>query len=235
MKIRPQQNAARTKPNSVIRKVSSDSASKPKRSAGSASRKKTQFVVLTIGHSTRSLAEFVELLRAYEVSLVADVRTVPRSRYNPQFNKETLAKNLEKEGLHYVHWPGLGGLRHTKRDSINTAWRNASFRGYADYMQTPEFKQSLDELIKRARRERTALMCAEAVPWRCHRSLIADALLVRGIRAEDIIGPKSRRVHTLTPFAKVRGLTITYPAPPAASKLEAPAPAPRARRAATTA
>jgi uncharacterized protein (DUF488 family) len=108
--------------------------------------------------------------------------------------------------------PGLGGLRHAKRDSLNPAWRNASFRGYADYMQTPEFEQSLDELIRLANLERIVLMCAEAVPWRCHRSLIADALLVRGIRTEDIMGPNRRQVHTLTPFAEVRGTTITYPA-----------------------
>ena len=108
--------------------------------------------------------------------------------------------------------PGLGGLRHAKRDSLNVGWRNASFRGYADYMQTPEFEQSLEELIQLAKQERIAFMCAEAVPWRCHRSLIADALLVRGIRAEDIMSPTRRQVHTLTPFAKVRGTMITYPA-----------------------
>jgi uncharacterized protein (DUF488 family) len=108
--------------------------------------------------------------------------------------------------------PGLGGLRHAKRDSLNPAWRNASFRGFADYMQTQDFEQSLDELIRLANRERIVLMCAEALPWRCHRSLIADALLVRGIRAEDIMGPKRRQAHTLTPFAKVKGRTITYPA-----------------------
>jgi hypothetical protein len=108
--------------------------------------------------------------------------------------------------------PGLGRLRHAKRDSLNIGWRNASFRGYADYMQTPEFAKSLDRLIQLANQDRIALMCAEAVPWRCHRSLIADALLVRGIRTEDIMSPTRRQVHTLTPFAKVRGTTITYPA-----------------------
>ena len=117
-----------------------------------------------------------------------------------------------KAGLSYVHMPGLGGLRHARRDSINVGWRNASFRGYADYMQTPEFDQSLEELIQLAKQERIAIMCAEAVPWRCHRSLIADALLVRGIPTEDIMSPTRRQVHTLTPFAKVRGTTITYPA-----------------------
>jgi len=143
---------------------------------------------------------------------VVDVRTVPRSRHNPQFNKTSLPRTLKKAGLGYVHLPGLGGLRHAKRDSLNLGWRNASFRGYADYMQTPEFERNLNELIPLANQERIVLMCAEAVPWRCHRSLIADALLVRGIRAEDIMSPTRRQVHTLTPFAKVRGATITYPA-----------------------
>ena len=119
---------------------------------------------------------------------------------------------MKKAGLGYVHLPGLGGLRHAKLDSLNVGWRNASFRGYADYMQTPEFEKSLEELIQLAKQEQIAIMCAEAVPWRCHRSLIADALLVRGIRTEDIMSPTRRQVHTLTPFAKVRGTTITYPA-----------------------
>jgi uncharacterized protein (DUF488 family) len=167
--------------------------------------------VLTIGHSTRTLEEFIRLLEAHAVSRVVDVRTVPRSRHNPQFNKASLPRALKKAGLGYVHMPGLGGLRHAKRDSVNLGWRNASFRGYADYMQTPEFEQSLDELVLLANQELIVLMCAEAVPWRCHRSLIADALLVRGIRTEDIMSPTRRQVHTLTPFAKVRGTTITYP------------------------
>jgi uncharacterized protein (DUF488 family) len=168
-------------------------------------------IVLTIGHSTRTLEEFIGLLQAHAVSRVVDVRTVPRSRHNPQFNKTSLPGSLKKAGLGYVHMPGLGGLRHAQRDSLNVGWRNASFRGYADYMQTPEFEQSLEELIQLANQGRIALMCAEAVPWRCHRSLIADALLVRGIRTEDIMNPTRRQVHTLTPFAKVRGTTITYP------------------------
>jgi uncharacterized protein (DUF488 family) len=169
-------------------------------------------IVLTIGHSTRTLAEFIHLLQARGVSRVVDVRTVPRSRHNPQFNKTSLPGALKKAGLGYVHMPGLGGLRHAKRDSINMGWRNASFRGYADYMQTPEFELSLNELIRVANQEQIALMCAEAVPWRCHRSLIADALLVRGIRTEDIMSPIRRTAHILTPFAKVRGTMITYPA-----------------------
>jgi uncharacterized protein (DUF488 family) len=174
-------------------------------------RPKPSTSVLTIGHSTRTLAEFIRLLQAHAVSRVVDVRTVPRSWHNPQFNRDSLPDSLKKVGLGYLHMPGLGGLRHAKRDSLNVGWRNASFRGYADYMQTPEFKQSLEELIQLAKQERIAIMCAEAVPWRCHRSLIADALLVRGIRAEDVMSPTRRTVHTLTSFAKVRGTTITYP------------------------
>jgi hypothetical protein len=168
-------------------------------------------IVLTIGHSTRMVEEFIRLLQAHAATRVADVRTIPRSLHNPQFNKASLAGSLKKAGLGYVHLPGLGGLRHARRDSINMGWRNASFRGYADYMQTPEFEQSLEELIELAKQERIAIMCAEAVPWRCHRSLIADALLVRGIRAEDIMSPTRGQVHSLRPFAKVRGTTITYP------------------------
>jgi uncharacterized protein (DUF488 family) len=168
-------------------------------------------LVMTIGHSTRTLEEFIHLLKTHGATCIVDVRTVPRSRHNPQFNKASLPGSLKKAGLGYVHLPGLGGLRHAKRDSLNVGWRNASFRGYADYMQTPEFAQSLEELIRLANQDRIVLMCAEAVPWRCHRSLIADALLVRGIRAEDIMGATRRQVHALTPFAKVRGTTITYP------------------------
>ena len=168
-------------------------------------------VVLTIGHSTRTLEEFIGLLQAHGVNRVVDVRTVPRSRHNPQFNKDSLPRELKKVGLGYVHLPGLGGLRHTQIVSVNGGWRNASFRGYADYMQTSEFEQSLEELIQLAKQDRIALMCAEAVPWRCHRSLIADALLVRGIRTEDIMSLTRRTVHTLTSFAKVRGTRLTYP------------------------
>jgi uncharacterized protein (DUF488 family) len=168
-------------------------------------------LVMTIGHSTRTLQKFIRLLQAHGVTCVVDVRTVPRSQHNPQFNKASLPRSLKKVNLGYVHMPGLGGLRHAKRHSSNTGWRNISFRGYADYMQTPEFAESLEEVIRLANHDRIALMCAEAVPWRCHRSLIGDALLVRGIRTEDIISETRRQVHTLTPFAKVRGTAITYP------------------------
>jgi uncharacterized protein (DUF488 family) len=168
-------------------------------------------VIMTVGHSTHTLEEFIHLLQAHGARCVVDVRTVPRSRHNPQFNKASLPRSLKKVGLDYVHLPGLGGRRHAKADSPNVGWRNASFRGYADYMQTAEFAQSLDELVQLAKQKRIVLMCAEAVPWRCHRSLIADALLVRGIRTEDITSPTRRHVHTLTPFAKLNGTRITYP------------------------
>jgi uncharacterized protein (DUF488 family) len=168
-------------------------------------------VILTIGHSTHTLENFIQLLQAHGVTLVADVRTVPRSRHHPQFNRETLQEKLKEAGLGYVHLPGLGGLRHPRSDSPNRGWRNASFRGYADYMQAPEFAANLENLIRLAQKERLALMCAEAVPWRCHRSLIADALSLRGIKVEHIIGLKGRQPHRLTGFARVEGMEITYP------------------------
>lgn len=168
---------------------------------------------MTIGHSTRSIEEFLALLDAHGIEQVADVRTVPRSGHNPQFGQIALSTSLRNSGLGYVHLPRLGGLRHSRRDSVNLGWRNKSFRGYADYMQTPEFAQGLEELIEMARRESVVVMCAEAVPWRCHRSLIADALVVRGIRTEDILSATRRQVHTLTPFARVHGTAITYPPP----------------------
>jgi uncharacterized protein (DUF488 family) len=143
--------------------------------------------------------------------MVVDVRTIPRSRHNPQFNNDALPAYLAKTGLSYVHMPGLGGLRHAKHDSLNGGWRNASFRGYADYMQTPEFEAQIDQLIELAKEHCIAIMCAEAVPWRCHRSLIGDALTVRGIRTEDIMSLTRSQIHALTPFAKVRGTTVTYP------------------------
>lgn len=168
--------------------------------------------VLTVGHSTRSLEAFADLLRAHGVERVVDVRTVPRSRRNPQFNRETLPAALATYGIGYSHLASLGGLRHPHADSPNTAWRNLSFRGYADYMATPEFAGGLDELLALAHRQQVAIMCAEAVPWRCHRSLIADALLVRGVAVEDILSATRREPHRLTPFARVEGTSITYPA-----------------------
>ena len=169
-------------------------------------------VVFTIGHSTRAWKAFLDLLRVHGIKRVVDVRSIPRSRHNPQFNRETLCLKLRSARIGYVHLRKLGGLRHARRDSPNMGWRNASFRGFADYMQTAEFDTGLARLIKLAKQKRTAIMCAEAVPWRCHRSLIGDALLVRRIRVEDIIGEGSPRVHSLTSFARVRGTRITYPA-----------------------
>lgn len=136
-------------------------------------------VLWTIGHSTRPINEFLSLLKAHGVQRLVDVRTIPLSRHNPQFNRETLSTSLKNEELVYLHMPQLGGLRKAKTDSINLGWQNASFRGYADYMQTEEFWRALDELMAGSRLQHTAIMCAEAVPWRCHRSLIADALTSR--------------------------------------------------------
>jgi uncharacterized protein (DUF488 family) len=143
--------------------------------------KNAEGFILTIGHSTRPLDEFIRLLKAHGVTRVIDVRTVPRSRHNPQFNRENLPASLRSARISYSHTPELGGLRRTTSTSRNTAWRNLSFRGYADYMQTEEFRSAVDDVIHLAAHERLALMCAESVPWRCHRSLIADALLVRGV------------------------------------------------------
>ena len=175
--------------------------------------------VLTIGHSTRTIEEFLRLLTAHHVTRVVDVRTVPRSRHNPQFNRDILPTSLATVRIAYTHLPGLGGLRRPKPDSINTGWINASFRGYADYMQTPEFEASLERLIEIARKERVAIMCAEAVPWRCHRSLIADALVVREIPTEHILSETRRDSHTLRPFVKRSGIRITYPAQEAGPEL----------------
>ena len=182
---------------------------------------KPAVVVLTIGHSTRPLEEFLELLKTHGVTELIDVRTVPRSRHNPQFNKESLPDALQSAGLSYRHMPGLGGLRRPRPDSPNGAWRNLSFRGYADYMQTPEFAENLDELMTEARRKRVAIMCAEAVPWRCHRSLIADALAVRGFEVEHIMSATRTDPHTLRPWAVVKGKRITYPAAENADTSEA--------------
>ena len=150
------------------------------------------------------------MLAAHQVRTLVDVRTIPRSRHNPQFNRDALPASLQAAGIRYLHMPALGGLRHARRDSVNTAWRNASFRGFADYMQTPECAAALGELIALSRAGRVAIMCSEAVPWRCHRSLIADALTVRGITVEHIMSAASRKPHTLTSFATVEGDKITY-------------------------
>jgi len=168
-------------------------------------------IVMTIGHSTRPIKGFIHLLKAHQVQRLVDVRTVPRSRHNPQFNRSDLSRALHSTRLHYRYMPGLGGFRHTSSDSINAAWHNASFRGFADYMQTPEFKKNLDDLIILAQSERIAIMCAEAVPWRCHRSLISDALLARGIEVREIASATRTQHHTLTPWGKITGTQVTYP------------------------
>ena len=173
----------------------------------------------TIGHSTRPIDEFISLLRAYQVGLLVDVRTVPRSRYNPQFNMDTLAQSLRDAELRYHHLPELGGLRKPKKDSINDGWRNASFRGYADYMQTEEFQRALEELMAFGRDKNTAIMCAEAVPWRCHRSLIADALVSRGWESQHIMSPEKAASHVLTSFAHFEKGTLTYQKPTNTSSL----------------
>jgi uncharacterized protein (DUF488 family) len=172
-----------------------------------------QPTVWTLGHSTRPIDEFIGLLRAHQICLLVDVRTVPRSRYNPQFNTNTLAQSLRDAGLRYRHLSALGGLRKPKKDSINDGWRNTSFRGYADYMQTDEFLNALEVLMTESRMQPTAIMCAEAVPWRCHRSLIADALVIRGWDSRHIMSDTKADLHQLTSFARLEKGTLIYPRP----------------------
>jgi len=167
--------------------------------------------LFTIGHSTHPIDEFIKILRSFEIGLVVDVRTISKSRHNPQFNQDELDRELPTHDIGYIHLKELGGLRHTTKTSINTGWRNSSFRGFADYMQTEEFATGLETLIELGLKKRTAIMCAEAVPWRCHRSLISDALMAHGISVEDIMSEKTSKSHKMTPWAKVDGVTITYP------------------------
>jgi len=176
--------------------------------------------IFTIGHSTRPIDEFLRILQAHEILRLIDVRTIPRSRHNPQFSQQNLAASLRAADIDYQHIPGLGGLRRPRRDSMNTGWRNASFRGYADYMQTPEFHENLEKLIGAAADSPTAIMCAEAVPWRCHRSLIADALVARGIPVLEIMTAAKAQPHVLTAFAKMNGREVTYPSGDDNLKLE---------------
>jgi len=170
-----------------------------------------RIAVFTVGHSTRPIEELIELLQSNGVRQLIDIRTIPKSRRNPQFDTETLAASLRDAGIEYGHLKALGGLRHPGKDSINLGWRNASFRGYADYMQTPEFEAAIDRAIGFGAERPTALMCAEAVPWRCHRSLVADALLARGVDVNEIISSRPPEAHKLTPFARVSGRRVTYP------------------------
>jgi uncharacterized protein (DUF488 family) len=167
--------------------------------------------VFTVGHSTLPIERFIALLQAYGIERLVDIRTMPRSRHNPQFNNTALAGSLTLAHLEYVHIQALGGLRHARKDSPNTGWRNGAFRGYADYMQSEEFQDALETLIQMSRQKRVAIMCAEAVPWRCHRSLVADALSVHGIPVVEILPESSYRTHKLTAFAQVDRTQISYP------------------------
>jgi uncharacterized protein (DUF488 family) len=166
---------------------------------------------MTIGHSNRPIEEFLRMLEAHGVELLVDVRTIPKSRHNPQFNRETLPLSLARAGIAYRHIQGLGGMRMPRTDSINTAWQNDRFRGYADYMQTAEFAANLVALEQLAADRKVAIMCAESVPWRCHRSLIADALTARGIPVSHIMSPEKASPHKLTDFAHVDHGQVTYP------------------------
>jgi uncharacterized protein (DUF488 family) len=165
----------------------------------------------TVGHSNRTLEFLVTLLQGYEIARLVDIRTIPKSRHNPQFNKEVLSSMLKPVEIAYTHMPELGGLRRPRPDSPNMGWKNTSFRGYADYMQTKEFEAALSRLIEVGKKERIAFMCAEAVPWRCHRSLVADSLTVRGIEVRHIMSRVSAPTHRVTPWAHPEGKRITYP------------------------
>jgi uncharacterized protein (DUF488 family) len=167
--------------------------------------------VYTIGHSNRPISEFLKPLQANGIELAVDIRTIPRSRQNPQYEQKALKESLKGISVSYLHLPGLGGLRHPIKDSPNAAWRNDSFRGYADYMQTEGFERALGELMKLAAKSKVAIFCAEAVPWRCHRSLVADALLARGFEVEHIFSAGHTTVHRMTPWARIEGERITYP------------------------
>lgn len=171
----------------------------------SESSRQISALVLTIGHSTRSIEEFLELLETHDAGCLIDVRTMPRSRHNPQFNVDTLPEQLDEQSIGYLHVPDLGGLRRPRPDSPNAGWRNLSFRGYADYMQTSEFQSAVGRLVEQSHDTRLCLMCAEAVPWRCHRRMISDALTVRGIPVEHVMGTSRRQTHDLTPWAEVVG------------------------------
>jgi uncharacterized protein (DUF488 family) len=166
--------------------------------------------IYTIGHSALPSEDFIEILKTHGMKLLVDVRTIPKSRHNPHFNSDTLEKDLKTNGIGYIHLPGLGGLRHAKKESVNQGWENASFRGFADYMQTEEFAENLEPLIEMAGMQKTVIMCAEALPWRCHRSLIGDALLARGIPVMDIMNMSSVKEHKMTPWAEVRRTIVIY-------------------------
>jgi uncharacterized protein (DUF488 family) len=167
--------------------------------------------IFTLGHSTLPIGRFIDRLKLYGIAQLADIRSVPRSRYNPQYNFDDLAASLKSAGIGYAHLKALGGMRKARADSVNTGWREGGFRGYADYMETPEFAQALDRLIAMSRQSRAAIMCAESMPWRCHRSLVSDALVVRGVPVIEILTEREWRMRELTAFARVEGTQITYP------------------------
>jgi uncharacterized protein (DUF488 family) len=167
--------------------------------------------IFTIGHSTHKIEDFMALLKANGIKQLVDIRTIPRSRYNPQYNSDALEAALATENINYIHMKNLGGLRKARKDSVNTGFRNGGFRGYADYMETAEFIAALDALISLSRKNPTAIMCAESVPWRCHRSLVSDALTVRDIPVLHIMPDGKTRPHELTKFAEVDSERITYP------------------------
>ena len=168
--------------------------------------------VYTIGHSTRGADELSALLREHEIKLLADIRRYPGSKRYPHFASEAMARWLPEHGIGYIHMPELGGRRKPLPDSRNTAWRNEQFRAYADYMATDEFRDAIDKLLALAEQQRVTIMCAEAVPWRCHRNLVADYLTRRGIDVMHIIGAGAAKVHTLNPHARIEGDHLVYPA-----------------------
>lgn len=176
-------------------------------------RKQARRTLFTIGHSTHPMEEFLELLKVHQIEQIVDVRSIPKSRHTPQFNLDVFPASLQQAGIDYVHLAKLGGRRYSRKGSLNTGWRNASFRGYADYMAKPEFAEGLEELIAIARSRRAAILCAEAVPWRCHRSMIGDAMTVKGWTVLDIISHHAPAEHKLTPFLRVVDGQLTYPAP----------------------
>lgn len=170
-------------------------------------------MIFTIGHSTRTTRELMKILKAYDIEVLIDIRHYPGSRAFPHFGKARIKQNLKRNGIEYIHLIELGGRRKAdKASGLNEGWRSPQFRGYADYMQTEEFKEGLKDLIQIARRKVSVIMCSEAVPWRCHRSMVGDALILHGFQVIDIFSETQAREHKLTSFAKVRGKRITYPA-----------------------
>jgi uncharacterized protein (DUF488 family) len=166
--------------------------------------------IWTVGHSTRPLEELVEALRSFEIKVLADVRSFPASRRYPQFNKEQLKASLAAAGIEYQHFPELGGRRRVRPDSLNVSWRNESFRGYADYMETNNFREGIAHFLDVAHVSRTAIMCAEAVWWRCHRSLISDYLKAKGVEVMHIMAPGKSEAHPFTSAARIVNGELSY-------------------------